>query len=239
MKLESIGMAQRNKIEREIAASLPKNNELNEFFVSRAIEDDARQLGMFSRTFSGTAQILTPDEQVQLLVEFTANDMQLTQYQKDLKKMRGSENNFTDDAQKMEYQKRVNNLETEIREFDANWAKKERLRIENAKKEAAAMNALESDFTGTGSLENPSTGSGFRVPNLRPNFQSGALDLGVPKIPSISPIRTTTNTGSIAPIKPPIVSGSAVPVSTVIPKLPTATVVPAITTVSGTATPVR
>ena len=51
-----IDFNQSQKIRREIFASLPKNNELNKFFVSETIEDEARQLSIFSRTLSGSRQ---------------------------------------------------------------------------------------------------------------------------------------------------------------------------------------
>ncbi|MDD2745346.1 MAG: FecR family protein, partial [Candidatus Gracilibacteria bacterium] len=56
------------KMNQEIIRSLPKSNELNKFFVSQIIEDDARQLGMFSTAFSASKQDLSAEEQVQLLI---------------------------------------------------------------------------------------------------------------------------------------------------------------------------
>jgi hypothetical protein len=135
--LEPIDADQLQKIRLEILASLPKNNELEEFFLSRAIENDARQLDMFSGNFSGSTQVLTQEEQIELLIEFITDDMKLAIYQKNLKKMRELENNFSSEAEKLEYQKQVNELETKIRDFDENWSKKERLRKENKNTELA------------------------------------------------------------------------------------------------------
>ena len=86
---------------------------------------------MFSGNFSGSTQVLSQEEQVDLLIEFIGGDMELAIYQKNLKKMRELENNFSSEAEKIEYQKQVNELETKIRDFDENWSKKERLRREN------------------------------------------------------------------------------------------------------------
>jgi hypothetical protein len=63
--------------------------------------------------------------------------MQLAIYQKNLKNMRELENNFSSEAEKLEYQKQVNELEIKIRDFDENWSKKEQLRNENENTELA------------------------------------------------------------------------------------------------------
>jgi hypothetical protein len=135
--LAPIDADQLQKIRLEILASLPKNNELEEFFLSRAIENDARQLDMFSGNFSGSTQVLTQEEQIELLIKFVTDDMQLAIYQKNLKNMRELENNFSSEAEKLEYQKQVNELEIKIRDFDENWSKKEQLRKENENTELA------------------------------------------------------------------------------------------------------
>ncbi len=214
LELQPIGTDQLQKIRVEILASLPKNNELEEFFLSWLIENDARQLDMFSGNFSGSTQVLSQEEQVDLLIEFIAGDMELAIYQKNLKKMRELENNFSSEAEKIEYQKQVNELETKIRDFDENWSKKERLRRENENTELSRSSESSGTWTNTnsssGSLDNPSTGSGFRVPNNQPNYQGGMLDVSSPKVPS-SGTQKTTASGSQTLTPSTIVSGVARP----------------------------
>ncbi len=239
MKRNNINSNQMQKIRKEIFVSLPKNNELNKFFISPAIEGEARQLNMFSRSLSGSRQGLTEDEQVQLLIEFTANDMELWQLKKDLQKKRDTIGNFTDETQKQEYQNEVNTLEIKIRDFDENWTKKERTRIEKAQLDAAALqeqtNKFEGDetITESGSItgrENSNDGSSGsilllpRVPNVgkKPNLptvpDTSTLP-GVPNLPRVPPKSVVSGPArpksTIVPITPPIVkkivSGSALP----------------------------
>ncbi len=214
--LAPIDADQLQKIRLEILASLPKNNELEEFFLSRAIENDARQLDMFSGNFSGSTQVLTQEEQIELLIKFVTDDMQLAIYQKNLKNMRELENNFSSEAEKLEYQKQVNELEIKIRDFDENWSKKEQLRKENENTELARSSESSGTWSNSdsssGSHDNLSTGSGFRVPNNQLNFQDGALDVSSSKVPS-SITEKTTSSGSKTLTPSSVVSGVARPKS--------------------------
>lgn len=238
--MQSMNREQLEKINQEIIASLPKNNELNKFFQSSVIEDEARQLPIFSRALSGSTQ-LTQEQQIQLLITFTTDDMQLNQLEKDLKKMRSTANDFTDDTQKQEYQKRVNQLEQDIREFDINWAKKERARIEQAKIDAARLleqtEKLEGEapVTETGTGATSASGSTILVPNT--GVRSTLTGSTITPLPTAP----TTPVAPVAPIAPkPIVSGTAIPktsTTTVVPKTTTTTTTTTTPIVSGTAIP--
>lgn len=252
MSMMEIPRDQFQKMSQEIMRSLPKSNELNKFFVSQIIEDNARQLGIFSTAFSGSAQNLSTEEQVQLLISFTADDMKLVDMKKQLTKMRGSVGEFTDENKKQEYQNEVNTLEAQIRDFDVNWSKKERERIEAAKKAALDQLAEIEKLEGSGSIDtsgliNSSSGTtdsqtntGIRVPNIGSKTLTGSTVL--PVIPTVLPPKTSSGTLIPNPILP--TKGVSLPASptgiksttTIVPKIvsPT-TVTPKI--VSPTAIP--
>jgi hypothetical protein len=166
-------------------------------------------------------------------VEFTANDMELTQYKTELKSMRDTVGSFTDETQKEQYQNEVNQLEAKIRDFDENWAKKERQRILDAKAEAEAQQAeidrLEGD--GSGSL----VGTGSEIPGDTGTGSTSQLLPGVPnttKKPPLSEIPKTPDTSGTPPVSKPI-SGPAIPKPK--PKPSVTPIVPK--TVSGSAVP--
>jgi len=149
--------------------------------------------------------------------------MQLRGMKRELAKMRGEMGEFADESKKQEYQNEVNKRETQIRDFDANWSRLERSRIEAAKKAAAEQLAEIEKIEGSGSLDTsgimntasgiflPQTSTGIRVPNIEIKIQTGA---------TITPpilLPPKTNTGvivpkPIAPIKS--VSSPAIPVGT-------------------------
>lgn len=249
--MQQINREQMEKITQEIMVSLPKNNELNKFFQSNVIENEARQLPIFSRALSGSTQ-LTQEQQIQLLITFTTDDMELNQLQKNLKQMRSASNDFTDEMQKQEYQKQVNQLEQNIREFDANWAKKERARIEQAKLDAAKImeqtQKLEGEAPVTQSGAVMGSGSvdanGIKVPNTDVKTPLDTTKPTAPEapipgtaIPNTKPTSTATPAPSTVPTPAkPVVSGPANPVSS-LPKPATTTVPKPTSIVSGMASP--
>ncbi|MDD2745313.1 MAG: hypothetical protein PHU93_02135, partial [Candidatus Gracilibacteria bacterium] len=200
-------------------------------------------LGMFSTAFSGSKQDLSAEEQVQLLISFTADDMQLVGMKKQLAKMRGSVGEFSDENKKQEYQNEVNKLETQIRDFDANWSRKERERIEAAKKAVLDQLTEIEKIEGSGSVDisgminsssgttEPQTNTGIRVPNIGIKSLSGSVVL--PIIPTVLPPKTSSGTVLPKPILP--TQGVSLPAKPIGIKTPTSTVTPKI--VSPIATP--
>lgn len=227
MTMMEIPKDQFQKMNLEIIRSLPKSNELNKFFVSQVIEDDARQLGRFSTAFSGASQELSEEEQIQLLISFTADDMQLVGMKKQLVKMRESVGEFADESKKQEYQNEVNKLETQIRDFDANWSKKERERIEAARKAVLDQLSEIEKFEGSGSVDTsgtiePQTNTGIRVPNIGIKSLTGTTTL-----PTVLPPKTTSGTTVLPkPILP--TKGVSLPATPIGTKTPTTTITPKI-----------
>jgi hypothetical protein len=125
--MQPISTDQYQKIDREILASLPSPQELNQFFDSNAIKNEAIQL-------SGEAVVvksggITPEEKNKLLIELVQDDMNLGQLKKQLQDQREKSFTGADPIAKEAFEKQVNELESSVRNFDLEWSQKNRERM--------------------------------------------------------------------------------------------------------------
>lgn len=123
-RMQPISDDQYQKIDREILASLPSQQELGQFFDSNAIKNEAIQLsGEVVVVGSGS---LSPEEKSKLLIELVQDDMNLGQLKKQLQDQREKSFIGNDPVAKEAFQKQVNDLESSVRNFDSEWSQKNR-----------------------------------------------------------------------------------------------------------------
>ncbi len=134
IQMAILGDDQFGKITREIDASLPKNNELQRFFDSSAIENEAVQLNGNTQS-DASGSIMSPEDKKQLFLQLIADDMQLVGLKKQLRDERNKKLEGDNDIRKEEMQKQVNTLEESIRNFDQDWTQKNTERAQMRKDE--------------------------------------------------------------------------------------------------------
>ena len=116
MTMKSIDSATQEKINTEVRVSLPNASELQKFFESKAVELEYTQM------YGSMSGSIDPEDTVRIRVLF-GEDLQLSEMKKTLENLRSQNLAGADEARKDEFQKSVNALQGEIREFDKTFTK--------------------------------------------------------------------------------------------------------------------